>query len=43
MKKEELENLINSMQEKIGEDASGLIADDLGTLITDNTKMNSEI
>ena len=43
MKKEEMEQLTNTIQEKIGKDASALIADDLGKLITDNTLMNGEI
>ena len=43
MKNEEMQNLINGIQEKIGKDASGLISDDLGMLLTDNTKMNKEI
>lgn len=43
MKTEDFENIINSMRTKLGEENSALIADDLGTLITDNTQMNSEI
>lgn len=43
MKKEEFEKLTNSMQEKLGKESSSLIADDIGTLITDNNLMNSEI
>lgn len=43
MKKEELDKLINGIQEKIGKDASGLISDDLGMLITDNTNMNKDL
>ena len=43
MKKEEMEQLTNGIQEKLGKEASALIADDLGKLITDNTLMNSEI
>ena len=43
MKNEDMQNLINGIQEKIGKDASGLISDDLGMLLTDNTKMNKEI
>ena len=43
MKKEEMDKLINGIQEKIGKDASGLISDDLGMLITDNTNMNKDL
>lgn len=43
MKKEDMDKLINGIQEKIGEEASGLISDDLGMLITDNTNMNKDL
>lgn len=43
MKKEDMDKLINGIQEKIGKDASGLISDDLGMLITDNTNMNKDL
>lgn len=43
MKKEDFENLTNTMQEKLGKESSSLIADDIGTLITDNSNMNAEI
>ena len=43
MKKEEMENLTTSIQEKLGKEASAKIADDLGKLITDNAQMNKEI
>lgn len=43
MKEKDMEKLTASIQEKIGKEASGLIADDLGKLITDNTLMNSEL
>ena len=43
MKKEDMDKLINGIQEKIGKDASGLILDDLGMLITDNTNMNKDL
>ena len=36
MKKEELIELSNRIQKKIGKEASALIQDDLGILITDN-------
>ena len=43
MNKEEMETLINGMQEKIGKEASALISDDIGKIISDNSLMNSEI
>ena len=43
MKKEDFESLTNYMQEKLGKENSSLIADDLGTLISDNNSMNAEI
>ena len=43
MKSNDFENLINSMRTKLGEENSALIADDLGTLITDNSQMNTEM
>lgn len=43
MKKEELLELSNRIQEKIGKEASALIQDDLGILITDNETTNSLI
>lgn len=43
MKKEEMEALTNSMQEKLGKENSALIADDIGKLLTDNVQMNTEI
>lgn len=43
MKTEDMQNLINGIQEKIGKDASGLISDDLGMIITDNTNMNKDL
>ena len=39
MNNEDLEKITNSIQEKIGVDASALIADDLGNLITRNTQI----
>lgn len=39
MKKEEHEKIISSIQEKAGDEVSGVIADDLGLLITDNSQM----
>lgn len=43
MNKEDFENLTNQMQEKLGKENSSLIADDIGTLITDNQSMLSQI
>lgn len=43
MKSEEFQNKLNSIQEKIGKDASSLILDDLAVLITDNQNMNKDI
>lgn len=43
MKNEDFEKLTNTMQEKLGKENSSLIADDIGTLITDNNNMNAEI
>lgn len=43
MKQDDMKKLTDSIQEKIGKEASGLIADDLGTLITDNAQMNSTL
>lgn len=43
MKNEDMQNFVENIREKIGEENSGLIADDLGTLITDNASMNSQL
>lgn len=43
MENEEFDNLINGIREKLGEENSAKIADDLGTLITNNTKQNSDL
>lgn len=40
MKEKDFQELINNMQSKLGEEASGLIADDLGMLISDNKATN---
>lgn len=39
MKKEEMDNFVNNLREKVGEETAGIIADDLGTLLTDNANM----
>lgn len=43
MKKEEMENIINIVREKIGEENSGMIADELVTIISDNNSLNQSI
>lgn len=50
MKEEELKSITDSIKEKIGEESTALIADDLGILFTKNTEtlnsisnMNNEI
>lgn len=40
MKEKDFQDLIQNMQSKLGEEASGLIADDLGMLISDNKATN---
>lgn len=43
MNNKDFNNIINNIQEKIGEETTSLIADDLATLTTDNLTMNNEI
>lgn len=43
MKKEEMLELSKKIQEKLGEESSALIMDDLGILITDNENVNNMI
>lgn len=43
MTNKEFEKKMNAIQEKLGKEASGLIADEIGLLITDNSKVNNEI
>lgn len=43
MKKEEHDKIISSIQEKAGDKIAGVIADDLGLLITDNSAMEDII
>lgn len=43
MTREEHEKVINSIKEKLGDDSTGLIADDIGLLISDNMAMNETI
>ena len=40
MTNQEFKDKMNSIQEKIGQDASNLILDEIGLLITDNQNMN---
>jgi len=43
MKNEEFKKVIEGIQNKLGKESSGVIADDLGTLISDNITMNKTI
>lgn len=43
MTREKMEEVTNNIIEKVGEENAGLIADDIGLLLTDNTTMNTEI
>lgn len=43
MKNEEFKKVIEGIQNKLGKESSGVIADDLGTLISDNITMNNTI
>ena len=43
MKEEDLNKLYDSIKEKIGEEASGLIADDLGILFTQNKEVQERL
>lgn len=43
MNNEDLQASIDSIQEKLGEESSALIADDLGILISNNTKVYNSI
>lgn len=43
MQEKKFEELTSAMQEKLGKENSSLIADDIGTLITDNSAMNKEL
>lgn len=43
MKQDELKKITDSIQEKLGKDNVGIIADDLGKIITDNAQMITEI
>lgn len=43
MKTEEHNKLINGIKEKLGEEETSKIADDLALLISDNTQVNNEL
>ena len=43
MKNEDLTKITNAIQEKLGKEHSGTIADDLGKIISDNTNTNKII
>lgn len=43
MTNEKMQELTNKIIEKVGEEKAGLIADDIGMLLTDNKTMNTEI
>lgn len=43
MKNQEFQDKMNSIQEKIGEEATSLIMDEIGLLITDNKNVNNEL
>ena len=43
MKKEEFDNKVNEMLEKIGNDSANLILDDVGILLNDNVEMNKTL
>ena len=43
MDKKEMENFVSGLENKLGKESSGIIADDLGILITDNNAMNDKL
>jgi len=43
MKNEDYQKKMDSMLEKVGNDAGNLILDDVGLLITDNKQMNDDL
>lgn len=43
MKQEKFNSLINGMKEKLGEEQTSKIADDLAVLISDNNQVNQEL
>ena len=43
MQNKDFQDKMKAIQDKIGEEASGLILDEIGILLTDNLNMNKEI
>ena len=43
MKNDEMKKFVESIQNKLGKENSSIIADDLGTLLSDNITMNKTI
>lgn len=43
MQNKDFQDKMKQIQDKIGEEASGLILDEIGVLLTDNLNMNKEI
>ena len=43
MQTEDFNKLINGVREKLGEENTSLIADDLAILLSDNTQVNTEL
>lgn len=43
MKRDEMDNLVNGIREKLGDELSAKISDDLGTLLTDNNNVLQQI
>lgn len=43
MTNDKFQEKMNSIQQKIGQDASNLILDEIGELLTDNKNMNDEL
>lgn len=43
MKNTDFQDKMKQIQDKIGEEASGLILDEIGVLLTDNLNMNKEM
>lgn len=43
MKNSDFQDKMNSIQEKIGQEASNLILDEIGILLTDNQAMNTSL
>lgn len=39
MNRQEMDSFVNNLREKLGEETAGIVADDLGTLLSDNNDM----